>query len=163
MGGHANHVLPPCMLTTLCHRPSATTINFSSLWFSPSTCHTSPSASLINAQLCSNWCQHAPCAVCPACSLRCMPSMLPALLCSPFSLRRFQTWTKKYCDNVHGARRVVTVRHSTDGVGWSDDWGCLDKPQTSEHCKSFNTTAMVHPGGIQGTDDPPELGKNSYR
>ena len=69
MGGHANHVLPPCMLTTLCHRPSATTINFSSLWFSPSTCHTSPSASLINAQLCSNWCQHAPCAVCPACSL----------------------------------------------------------------------------------------------
>lgn len=44
----------------------------------------------------------------------------------------YQTWDKKYCDNVNGARRVVTVRNSPDGVNWSDDWGCLDNPQTSE-------------------------------
>lgn len=69
-------------------------------------------------------------------------------------LCRYQTWDKKYCDNVKGARRVVTVRNSQDGTRWSDDWGCLDNPQTSEHCKKFNITAMVTPG----PDDPPELG-----
>jgi hypothetical protein len=65
----------------------------------------------------------------------------------------YQTWEKKYCDNVKGARRVVTARDSKDGLSWSNDWGCLDEPQKDEHCKTFNTTAMVHPNA----EDPPEL------
>ena len=36
-----------------------------------------------------------------------------------------QKWDKKYCDNVNGARRVVSVRTSLDGLAgrnFSDDW-----------------------------------------
>jgi hypothetical protein len=61
----------------------------------------------------------------------------------------YQIWDKKYCDNVNGHRRVVSVRTSTDGLqgrNFTDDWGCLDHPQTGEHCTKFNLTAMVTPG-----------------
>ena len=77
----------------------------------------------------------------------------------------YEVFEKKYCDNVRGARRVITVRDSKDGgVTWSDDWGCLDRPQKDEHCKTFNTTAMVRPNdaarhaqGRANDEDPPEL------
>lgn len=69
----------------------------------------------------------------------------------------YQTYEKRYCDNVHGARRVVTVRTSDDGVEWSDDFGCMDHPQTSEHCSAFNLSNMIVPGDFRAPDDPPEL------
>ena len=76
----------------------------------------------------------------------------------------YETYDKRYCDNVKGARRVVSVRNSTDGTTFSNDWGCLDKPQKSEHCSTFNTTAMVRPNdaariaqGRPADEDPPEL------
>ena len=68
----------------------------------------------------------------------------------------YQKWDKNYCDNVDGYRRTVSVRTSTDGLkgqNFTDDWGCLDHPQTSEHCQTYNLTNMVVPGD----DDPPEL------
>ena len=45
------------------------------------------------------------------------------------------------------------MRTSTDGVKWTNDWGCLDDPQTSEHCHKFNLSAMVAPD----KEDPPDL------
>ena len=63
---------------------------------------------------------------------------------------------KKYCDNVsNDTRRVVSWRSSKDGATWSQDAGCTDRPQKSEHCHSFNTTAMVTPCDCE--DDPPDL------
>lgn len=33
---------------------------------------------------------------------------------------------KKYCDNVsNDTRRVVSVRTSSDGRNWTQDWGCV--------------------------------------
>jgi len=61
---------------------------------------------------------------------------------------------KKYCDNIGTElRRVVTVRTSSDGSVWSQDAGCLDTPQTSEHCKAFDTSQMI----TADREDPPEL------
>lgn len=51
----------------------------------------------------------------------------------------YEAWNKTYCDNVDGYRRVVTVRNSSDGVNWSDDFGCTDHPQTSEHCSKVTS------------------------
>lgn len=98
----------------------------------------------------------------------------------------YQKWDKRYCDNVHGYRRTVSVRTSTDGLSgkvsfkkslaffylyfqvfnasrrivvdrytkeFTDDWGCTEHPQTSEHCKEYNLTNMI----IPNKEDPPEL------
>ena len=65
---------------------------------------------------------------------------------------------KRYCDNIPiDTRRVVTVRTSANGKDWSDDWGCEDSPQKSEHCHSFNKSAIVGGDAEQGGDDPPDL------
>ena len=65
---------------------------------------------------------------------------------------------KRYCDNIPiDSRRVVTVRTSSDGRTWTNDWGCLDKHQKSEHCKTFNTSAIVGGDADKGGDDPPDL------
>ena len=65
---------------------------------------------------------------------------------------------KRYCDNIAiDSRRVVTVRTSSDGRTWTNDWGCLDKHQKSEHCKTFNTSAIVGGDADKGGDDPPDL------
>ena len=79
----------------------------------------------------------------------------------------YETWDKRYCDNVAGARRVVSARVALDDLGrnWTSDLGCLDSPQLSERCKSgFNTSAMVRPNdaariaqGRAPDEDPPEL------
>lgn len=66
----------------------------------------------------------------------------------------YEVWNKTYCDNCHGARRYVTYRTSEDGTYWSDDGSCLDNPQKDEHCKKFNTSAMIT--AIPEVD-PPEL------
>jgi hypothetical protein len=53
------------------------------------------------------------------------------------------TKIKKYCDNVsNDTRRVVTVRNSTDGKSWSNDWGCADAVQKDEHCKAFHVNQL---------------------
>eukprot|EP00041_Stephanoeca_diplocostata_P038948 m.1570885 g.1570885 ORF g.1570885 m.1570885 type:complete len:568 (-) comp25301_c0_seq53:1950-3653(-) len=63
---------------------------------------------------------------------------------------------KKYCDNVsNDTRRVVSVRTSSDGTNWTQDWGCADAHQKDEHCSTFNTAAMVTP--CDCPDDPPDL------
>jgi hypothetical protein len=65
---------------------------------------------------------------------------------------------KRYCDNIPiDTRRVVTVRTSSNGKDWSNDWGCADAKQKSEHCKSFNTSNMVTGDADKGGDDPPDL------
>ena len=65
---------------------------------------------------------------------------------------------KRYCDNIPiDSRRVVTVRTSSTGRTWTNDWGCLDKHQKSEHCKTFNTSAIVGGDADKGGDDPPDL------
>ena len=65
---------------------------------------------------------------------------------------------KRYCDNIPiDTRRVVTVRTSTDGKDWSDDHGCADAKQKSEHCKTFNKSAIVAGDADTGGDDPPDL------
>eukprot|EP00117_Sycon_ciliatum_P018397 scpid74529/ scgid17025/ len=62
---------------------------------------------------------------------------------------------KKYCDNIsNSTRRVVTYRTSKDGITWSQDAGCADKPQKDEHCKTFDTENMIRP---DTKTDPPEL------
>jgi len=64
---------------------------------------------------------------------------------------------KKYCDNVsNDTRRVVSFRTSKDGNEWTQDAGCLDTPQKGEHCKKFNTSALVAP--CDCADDPPVRG-----
>ena len=66
------------------------------------------------------------------------------------------TKIKKYCDNVsNDTRRVVTVRTSTDGTKWSQDWGCADPTQKDEHCKTFNTSALI--SACDCALDPPDL------
>jgi hypothetical protein len=56
--------------------------------------------------------------------------------------------------------------HSLPNFGktWSADFGCLDRPQTSEHCKLLNTSNMVRPNdaariaqGRAPDEDPEEL------
>lgn len=69
----------------------------------------------------------------------------------------YEKWNKTYCDNVKGARRVITARDSRDGKTWSDDFGCLDAPQKDEHCTTFNTSAMVRPGDFRSPNDPEEM------
>ena len=60
---------------------------------------------------------------------------------------------KKYCDNIGDEyRRVVSVRTSRDGKTWTQDAGCLDKPQTSEHCQTFDVNGMIRP--VLGVDAP---------
>ena len=62
---------------------------------------------------------------------------------------------KKYCDNISNTtRRVVSYRTSADGVTWTQDAGCADKPQKDEHCHSFNIDGMIRP---DPKNDPPEL------
>ena len=51
--------------------------------------------------------------------------------------------------------QVVTIRTSKDGANWTQDWGCADAKQDGEHCKTFNTTAVVAP--CDCPDDPPDL------
>lgn len=63
---------------------------------------------------------------------------------------------KKYCDNVsNDTRRVITVRTSKDGANWTQDAGCADKNQESEHCSTFNTKQLMGP--CDCPDDPPDL------
>ena len=77
-------------------------------------------------------------------------------LCNDFNIDR--KVYKRYCDNIPiDSRRVVTVRTSSDGRTWTNDWGCLDKHQKSEHCKTFNTSAIVGGDADKGGDDPPDL------
>jgi hypothetical protein len=69
-----------------------------------------------------------------------------------------RTVYKRYCDNIPiDTRRVVTVRTSTNGKDWTDDWGCADAKQKSEHCHTFNKSAIVAGDADQGGDDPPDL------
>jgi hypothetical protein len=69
-----------------------------------------------------------------------------------------RTVYKRYCDNIPiDTRRVVTVRTSSNGKDWTDDWGCADAKQKSEHCQTFNKSAIVAGDADQGGDDPPDL------
>lgn len=52
---------------------------------------------------------------------------------------------KPFCDNqANETRRVVSTRVSADGVKWTQDQGCLDRPQDGK-CKVFNNSGMVRP------------------
>lgn len=73
---------------------------------------------------------------------------------------------RKYCDNAGCfKRRVITSRHSANGVNWTNPAGCIpptpttkcwlpgQDPALDECCKAYNHTATIEPG----PDDPPEL------
>lgn len=61
----------------------------------------------------------------------------------------------QFCDNAGShRRRVITVRNSTDGATWSNDWGCSGPGLQNQSCGGeFIPAGAIVPDSM----DPPEL------